>query len=124
MKKRIIVAEDDTELQNIFRLILEKHGYEVEIFSTAEELINGGFRTPDLFLLDKQLGGVDGVELCLYLKSKSVTHLVPVILISANPGIGKYSESAGADGWIEKPFQMKYLLKVIADQIEKVKGIH
>ena len=124
MKKRIIIAEDDREQQHIFRIILEKHGYEVEIFSTAEELINNEFRTPDLFLLDKQLGGTDGVQLCLYLKSKGETHTVPVVMISANPGIGKSSLSAGADGWIEKPFQMKHLLKVIADLIEKVNGIH
>jgi DNA-binding response OmpR family regulator len=66
-----------------------------------------------LFLLDKQLSGQDGLEVCQFLKSQSDTKDIPVIIISATPGISKMAMDAGADDFLEKPFQMKELLKLV-----------
>jgi DNA-binding response OmpR family regulator len=42
-----------------------------------------------------------------------MTMHIPVIMVSASPDIGVLSRQAGADGFIEKPFEIAYLLKMI-----------
>lgn len=114
MKKRIIVTDDDPGLQDIFKIILERAGYEVEIFNSGNQLLDDNYKLPDLFLLDKQLSGYDGIEICTTLKNQSATKHIPIIMISANPGIGKLAVKAGADDFIEKPFDIKYLLNLVS----------
>ncbi len=53
----------------------------------------------------------------LYLKSQNSTKNIPVIIVSATAGIAKMAEEAGADDFIEKPFQIKYLLGIVSKWI-------
>jgi CheY-like chemotaxis protein len=64
-------------------------------------------------VLDRQLSGQDGLKVCKFLKSQNTTKHIPVIIVSATPGIGKMAKEAGADDFIEKPFQIKDLLGVV-----------
>ncbi len=68
---------------------------------------------PICFLLDKQLSGHDGLNVCKFLKNQPSTKNIPVIIVSATPGISKLAFEAGADDFIEKPFQIKDLLKLV-----------
>jgi DNA-binding response OmpR family regulator len=113
MKKKILVTDDDSGVQDIFKLIFERAGYEVMVYGEAHSIFQNKFTRPDLFLLDKQLSGQDGLEVCQFLKSQSDTKDIPVIIISATPGISKMAMDAGADDFLEKPFQMKELLKLV-----------
>ena len=117
MKKKILITDDDPGLQDMFKIILEKAGYSVKVLTNGNEILQNNFLLPDLFLLDKQLSGIDGIDICKYLKSKKRTCHIPVIMVSANPNIGALSEQAGADDYIEKPFQVKDLLKIIEHYI-------
>jgi CheY-like chemotaxis protein len=117
MKKKILVTDDDPCLQDIFRLILEKAGYEVDVLSNGSAILQDHYETPDLFLLDKQLSGMDGLDICKHLKSQKNTKDIPVIMISATVGIGSTAKEAGADAFIEKPFEKKYLLEVVEEYI-------
>ena len=58
--KQIIVADDDPSMRDIFQLILKRAGYTVTLFSDGEILLGNDFQLPDLFILDKQLSGIDG----------------------------------------------------------------
>ncbi|MDQ2720142.1 MAG: response regulator [Bacteroidota bacterium] len=113
MKKKILITDDDAGIQDIFRIIFERAGYEVDIFSEAIPILENDFKCPDLFLLDKQLSGHDGLNVCRFLKNQSSTKEIPVIIVSATPGIGEMANAAGADDFIEKPFQIKELLKKV-----------
>jgi DNA-binding response OmpR family regulator len=119
MTENICIVEDDEGIQDILRIILEKAGYKTTIFPGGETIMANNFALPDLFLLDKQLPGIDGLDLCRYLKSKKETKDIPVIMISANPNIGKLSAEAYADGFVEKPFTMAVLLKEIKTHLQK-----
>lgn len=112
-KKKILVTDDDPGIRDILKIIFETAGYDVQLITNGDDLLNGKFEIPDLFLLDKQLSGVDGIDVCRYLKKQKNTSHLPVIMISANPNIGRLSEEAGADAYIEKPFEVKYLLKMV-----------
>jgi DNA-binding response OmpR family regulator len=117
MKKKILITEDDPGLQDIFKIILEKAGYDVEIISNGNPLLKDDFIIPDLFLLDKQLSGMNGIDICKHLKKQKKTRNIPVIMISANPGIGAMAQDAGANAYIEKPFEKNYLLKMVEEHI-------
>jgi DNA-binding response OmpR family regulator len=118
MKKKIIVADDDPGIRDIFQLILEKAGYEIDLRSNGKEILSNTAPLPDLYLLDKQMSGTDGLEICRHLKSQEQTKHIPVIMISAAPDIGTLANKAGADDFIEKPFTVDFLLNRIKKNIE------
>ena len=122
MKHKILIADDDPGIRDIFNIILVKAGYDIEVKDDANEIFKNKFRIPDLFLVDRLLSGVDGLDVCRYLKSNEQTSHIPVIMVSASPDIGIAATKAGADDFIEKPFELSYLLKVIERNIEQAKN--
>ncbi len=113
LKKKILITDDDTGVQDIFRLILEKAGYEVVINDNGQDILDDRYDIPHIFLLDKQLSGIDGIDICKHLKTHDTTRNIPVIMISASPGFAPLAITAGADDCLEKPFQMKDLLSKV-----------
>jgi len=122
MKHRILIADDDESIRDIFKIILAKAGYDIEVKEDANEIFKNNFKIPDLFLIDKLLSGVDGLDVCRYLKSNPTTGNIPVVMVSASPDIGAMAVKAGADDFVEKPFDLKYLLKVIERNINRAKN--
>ena len=113
MKKKIVVVEDDESIRDILKIMLERVGYEVINFQDGTKLMNGKTEKADLYLIDRQLSGVDGLDLCKHLKSQALTAEVPVIIFSATPGLENLAKNAGAVAFIEKPFSKKHLLHTI-----------
>ncbi len=118
IKKKILITDDDPGVQDSFRMILERAGYAVEVFTDGARLLTGDFEIPDLFVLDTQLSGIDGLDICRHLKSNDETRHIPLIMLSATPHIDRLAISAGADGFIEKPFKMQHLLDTVARQFD------
>lgn len=113
MKKHIVLVEDDPAIQDAIQMILEGEGYEVALFQNGEPLLAGAFDVPNLFLLDKQLAGVDGLDVCRFLKGNPETIGVPVVMLSASPHIARLAKEAGASGFLEKPFKKQELLSLV-----------
>jgi len=122
MKKKILVADDDPGIRDIFKIIFERAGYSIEIKDDAEDVLRNNFTIPDVFLIDKLLSGHDGLDVCRHLKNNPLTTHIPVIMVSASPDIGVTAIKAGADDFVEKPFDLKYLLKVIERNISRAKN--
>lgn len=116
--QKIMVIDDDEGILDGFQAILESEGYDVTLAYNAEKLfLLTGTELPDLILLDILLSGSDGREICGKLKSNPATKSIPVIIISAHPGVEKSIKRIGADGFIAKPFDMDELLKIIREFI-------
>lgn len=115
--KKIICADDDPGLQDVFPLLFRRAGYEVTMYSNGESLMENEFEIPDLFLLDKQLSGMDGMDICRFLKGQETTRHIPVIIVSASPNLDKEAKAAGADDFVEKPFQIRSLINVLKKYI-------
>ena len=122
MKKKILVADDDPGIRDIFKIVFERAGYSIEIKDDAEDVLKNNFTIPDVFLIDKLLSGYNGLDICSHLKSNPLTFNIPVIMVSASPDIGVTALKAGADDFVEKPFDLKYLLKVIECNISRAKN--
>lgn len=107
--KHIIIVDDDPGVQYAFTLIFDPGKIEVTVYPNGNNLLREEFPVPDLFILDKQLSGVDGLDICRFLKSRPETSQVPVIMLSASPNIHALAREAGADDALEKPFAMQDL---------------
>jgi DNA-binding response OmpR family regulator len=110
---KILIVEDDLHIQDIFKIIFKSHGYEVDCVDRGELIAN--VNPPDVIILDKQLPGVNGVTVCKNLKADDKTRNIPVIMISALTGTKEAALAAGADDYIEKPFNMHIILKKVSE---------
>jgi len=115
--KKILVVDDDPDILDALRFMLEDSGYEVKTSEKgeyAENLhdTNGGL--PDVIILDVLLSGKDGRLICQKLKSQEETQRIPIIMISAHPNAKQSVSAVGADDFMAKPFDMDELLATIA----------
>ena len=113
MRKRIVVAEDDSGISDVLQMILEDVGYEVQIMLSGTEVYQICPPLPGLLLLDIWLSGTDGREICKFLKGQKTTQHLPVILLSAQKGIRAIAKEVGADNFLAKPFEMNELLTLV-----------
>jgi DNA-binding response OmpR family regulator len=111
--RHIIFVDDDPGIQESMKIVLKKLGYSVTVYASGKTLLYEFFEVPALFILDKQLSGIDGLAICRYLKDQASTKNVPVIVLSASPMVEKLAAAAGADGFLEKPFKMQMLKSMI-----------
>lgn len=118
-QKRIIIVDDDLAIQDALRIMLESNGYITTLLSSGETLLLNSFELPDLFILDKQLPGVDGLDICRHLKAGKITRHIPVLVLSASLHIAPLAGAAGANDFLEKPFRMKILLETVQRLISR-----
>ena len=121
MRGKILIADDDPGIRDIFQIILTKAGYDLQIKEDAGEILKNDFSIPDIFLIDKLLSGVDGLDVCRFLKNNPPTCEIPVVIVTASPDIGVSAMKAGADDFIEKPFDLAHLLTVIERNLSRAK---
>lgn len=114
---RILVVEDDPDILNALNIALASVGFDVDVMLNGKSILLNQFAVPDLFILDKQLPDVDGLEICRYLKSRPSYQNVPVIVISASPKVKKKALESGASAFMEKPFVMNELVKTIKNTL-------
>ena len=117
--KKLLVVDDEEDILEFLKVILEDEGYIV--FTTdkddyLESLQNDTL--PDLILLDLLLSGKDGREIVKYLKMNERTKHIPVIMFSAHPSAREITKQAGADDFVAKPFEIDLLLNKIAHYLK------
>jgi CheY-like chemotaxis protein len=117
-KKKILVADDDPAIVDAIQMMLELEGYEVDTTVNGATIYKMEKEYPDLLLLDIWMSGQDGREVCKYLKKNPATKHIPIILVSASRDVAQSAKDAGADDFIEKPFQMDDLLKTVAKHVK------
>jgi DNA-binding response OmpR family regulator len=117
--KRILAVDDNDDILEVLRYILEDSGYMVDTLSNGHFLFDQiKEHTPDLILLDIMLGDMDGRALCKAIKTKEETHGIPVILVSASHDIASSLNQSGApNDFVAKPFDMDVLLNSIQRQL-------
>lgn len=113
MKKKILLADDDIDELNLISGILKKGGYDIILSENGEDLENSDLELIDLFLIDINMKGIYGTDICKKLKSLQTTRDKPVILISASFELNKEAIYCGADDFINKPFEKKELLDTL-----------
>ncbi len=120
-KPGILVVEDNpdirvllrNELQNRFNVLEAadgRKGYEIAVT-----------KLPDLIITDIMMEGMDGIEMTKKLNENSLTRHIPIIMLTAKTTVNDSLEGlgAGADVYINKPFDLRYLMMNIATLLKK-----
>lgn len=107
----ILIVDDNQEVLNMITMMLQLHGFIVSAQNRVADFVHETkAEQPDLILMDKNLGWANGCDLCaLVKKDRSLMH-IPVIMLSAYHKVKEDCLFAGADAFLEKPFEMKELL--------------
>lgn len=111
--KQIICVEDDPYTLEALELIFDPAEYKVTLYSNGNAILENKTEIPDLYILDKQLSGIDGLDICRFLKNQPATGGLPVIILSASPYIKELASAAGADEVLEKPFSIQDLRNMV-----------
>lgn len=112
-----MIIEDDSAILDALGILFTRAGYETFSFPNGNFILKGDFEVPDLFIIDKQLSGVDGLDICKHLKQSAGTNHIPVIILSASPHLHAYIDQVGADAFLEKPFSNSALLEIASSLI-------
>lgn len=111
---KIIAADDNREYLILMKALLEMEGYKLFVSINAENLIEMiCTEKPDVILLDIQMKGINGCEICKELKESNLSKSIPVIIISAEDDLEESARLCGADGYLSKPFSISELLTII-----------
>lgn len=113
MKRKILFADDDEDMRFVIRQLLLQAGYTVELYDDLA-FMNDKDCFPDLYLLDRHMDGHDLLEACRKLKADPERVHIPVVMFSADPRIKDEYAAAGANGCIEKPFDIHSFLEKIS----------
>jgi DNA-binding response OmpR family regulator len=118
IRKRILCIEDDVDMLDLFRVLLTRHGYDVQCVTKGQEGLDA-IRTekPDLVILDIMMPGMDGWQVYQQMKDDEVTRNILTIVVTAKSMlIDKVLglEIAKVDDYIGKPFNPQELLDSIA----------
>jgi|SRR5579872_6261566 len=114
MDKKILVVDDDSDILEPMSVILKNEGYIVDVSSKGNETFYkiDKFK-PDLIILDILMSGTDGRTICKKIKQDKRTKDIPVIMMSAHPGVERDSNESGADDFLEKPFDLEDLILTV-----------
>jgi DNA-binding response OmpR family regulator len=121
MSKRILVVDDDENILNLEKTILEGKGFEVTGASSGADALDLlGKEVFDLILLDVMMPEIDGFTVCRKIKEDVRLKDVPVIFLTAKGGGEALAEGfeSGAVMYINKPFTANKLLTIVNTMLE------
>jgi len=105
MAVKILVVDDEPGVRGFLRDLLAEEGYEVVLASDGEEALGlAELENPEVILLDINMPGIDGIEVCKRLKAREETRYIPIIIITALDDRGFLAYLEGADDFVTKPF--------------------
>jgi CheY-like chemotaxis protein len=124
MAGELILIVDDHELNlKLARMVLEAHGYQIQIATDGLQALNllAEIR-PQLVLLDIQLPGIDGFEVARRIRSNPATRDLKVVAVTAYAlkGYEEQARLAGCDGFITKPINTTQLPLQVRRYIDQV----
>lgn len=119
--KTVFLIEDDLDLRESLRDLLEMEGYSVEqAFDGIDALEKLQMRgsMPDLILLDWMMPRMDGAQFCQAKRPYPQIDAVPVVLLTADGRLGEKVNQIGAAMGIAKPVDVDVLLNAIEKLVE------
>jgi len=111
LKQRILIVDDEDAIRRVFTLALKEPGWRVESACNAEEALEKSrARAFDLYLVDKNMPGMNGVELIREIRKTDVVSRCILITGFANAASAIEAANLGIDAYLEKPcdvFELK-----------------
>jgi CheY-like chemotaxis protein len=105
LRRTVLVVEDESIVADIYRLVLERGGYDVVLaVDGIDGLHKASTAPPDFIFLDIRMPGMDGIEVLRALADRPETQRVPVVMLSNfdDPALIRESLSLGAKQYMIK----------------------
>ncbi|MGO4819271.1 ATP-binding response regulator [Flavobacterium sp. W22_SRS_FP1] len=125
-KRKILLVDDDANLRETMLELLTHHNYEVKTASNGQkalQTLNDWF--PDLIISDMMMPVMDGHAFHELVKENVLLSSIPFVFLTAKleeDQMRKYLNQ-GADDYVPKPFNIKYLIEIIESRIERFEKI-
>ncbi len=120
--KHILVIEDDSLIRNEIVILLEKAGYQVDEITDFKDTTQQAMKYDvDLILLDLNLPGESGFQICKNLKAKES---IPILILTSRDRLNDeiHALKLGADEYLTKPFRKERLLVRIENILKRYEG--
>ncbi len=118
--KRIAIFDDDKDILSICSYILEERGWQVYTFTNCNGIVERISQImPAAILMDNWVPDDGGIAATQKLKSNPALAAIPVIYFSANSDIRQLAETAKADSFLAKPFDLDALEEVIQSVLKQ-----
>lgn len=107
---RVLIYDDELDVLRLYKMILEKRGYEVLTFDNCNDLITTIDHThPDVIIMDNEMPGISGIQATKSIKNDIRYAHIPVISCSANTEGKSLAAEARADIFLPKPLTIQGL---------------
>lgn len=105
----VLVVDDEEPLAQVVASYLETAGFSVRLAHTGPDAVNMAAQAPDVVVLDLGLPGLDGIEVCRQIRTKSDCYIL--MLTARSDELDKLiGLSVGADDYMTKPFSPRELV--------------
>ncbi|MEG2677740.1 MAG: response regulator transcription factor, partial [Oscillospiraceae bacterium] len=108
-KNKILIADDDPEIREVVRILLESEGFTVLEAVDGNQAVELADETCDLVILDIMMPGMSGITACSKIRKKTTA---PILMLTAKSQDSDKTVgfSAGADDYLTKPFSYTELI--------------
>jgi CheY-like chemotaxis protein len=127
MKHKILVIEDEIEMRNVIKDILEMNDFSVVLCEDGEKGIEAAKQEfPDLILCDISMPGKDGFEVLTEIRAIESIQSIPFIFLTGKSGRSDFRQgmNLSADDYLTKPFRKTELLEAINVRLARTKQIY
>jgi two-component system, OmpR family, phosphate regulon response regulator PhoB len=133
-KRHIMIVEDEADIGQLIQMQLSSLGHQVTLIADGQEALEF-IQTPedqrsnndpvDLFILDRMLPGVTGLEICKFIRMYKKTKTRPILMVTALTSPEQIVEGldAGADDYITKPFDLNVLTARVRSLMRRVEHL-
>lgn len=120
-EKRVLIVDDEQDIVETLKFLLETEGIEcITAFDGEDALNKAKSECPDLIILDVMLPKINGYKVCRLLKFDSKYKKIPILMVTArsqeeDKAIG---EETGADEYITKPFNIEDVVSSVKQYLK------
>ncbi|WP_306547942.1 response regulator [Desulfobulbus sp.] len=116
MGKIVMTADDSASVRQMVAFTLKQNGYDViEAVDGQDALTKLAAKKVDMLLTDLNMPKLDGIGLIKGVRASALNKFIPIVMLTTESQDSKKAEgkSAGATGWIVKPFKPEQLIAVV-----------
>ncbi len=117
---KVLVAEDNPEMRQLTKITLETIGVDViTAYDGPSALQAAQSQLPDLVVLDIDMPGMNGFDVCATLKSAPETAQIPIFMVTAQSGVEQrvHGLDVGADDYLPKPYDPRELIARVSTRL-------
>ena len=115
--KTILVCEDDDNLRQLIRVVIGSGYHIVEAGDGDEALVLASEHRPDLIILDLMMPRMSGLDVLQQLRANAATDGMHILVMSAWPNAVEAARMAGADAFLQKPFEPDALTALVEEAL-------